>query len=50
MFLNGLHNMENQASSGRSMGNFSSDPSTNVKASVQICFNLDTNFDNAGYL
>lgn len=32
------------------MGNLSSDPSSNVHASVQSCFNLDTNFDNAGYL
>ena len=31
------------------MGNFSLDPNTNVHSSAQSCFNLDTNFDNAGY-
>lgn len=31
------------------MANFSSDPHTNVHASVRSCFNLDVNFDNAGY-
>lgn len=38
------------ASTGHNMANFSSVPYTNIDASVQSCFNLDINFDTAGYV